>query len=321
MTKIVILDGYLINPGDLDWKPFHELGHCAIYDRSSKDTVIERCQEAEIVITNKVRLGENEFRELPKLKYIGEAATGFDNIDVAAANKRNIVVTNVPAYSTPSTAQHTIALLLEVCNQVGFHNKAVQSNEWVRSPDFAFYRTALIELKELNLGIFGFGAIGHSVANIAHALGMKILVNNRSPIHKTSFDVKQVDRDTLFRESDVLSLHCPLTQDTAKIINRTTLDLMKPTAILINAARGGLIDEEALAEALKSGKIRAAALDVLTQEPAAENCPLLNLDNCFITPHNAWASTASRKRLLNTLVDNLRHFLAGKPKNVVAPKQ
>lgn len=318
MRKIVVLDGYLVNPGDLSWDKLRELGNCEIHDRTPPNCVIERCKNAEIVITNKVEISAREMNQLPSLKYIGVSATGYNNVDIKSARENLIMVTNVPAYSTYSTAQHTFALLLEATNQVGQHNQAVHEGEWIKSMDFSFCRSPLLELNKLNFGIVGYGVIGQKVAEIAHAFGMNVLVHTRSVAKTMNFEVNVVDKTTLFKESDVISLHCPLTPETQHIINKTTLDLMKPSAILLNAARGGLVDEQALANALTNRTISAAAVDVLNEEPPSADCPLLNLANCIITPHNAWASLAARKRLLASVIANIQGYMGGAPINIVS---
>ncbi len=315
--KISVLDAFLMNPGDFSWNELLRLGDCKIYERTPKHLVLERCKDAEIVITNKVLFSKEQFEQLPKLKYIGETATGYDNIDIQAAAKKGVIVTHVPAYSTFSVAQHTFALLLELSNQVGFHNSAVHSGEWERAPDFSFWKTPLIELYQKTLGVIGYGAIGKSVAKIALGFDMKILINGR--LQKDP-NVEYVDLKTLLEKSDIVTLHCPLTKETQHLINEETIAFMKPNSILINTARGGLIDEKALAKALKEKKIFAAALDVLDREPPPPECPLLHLENCTITPHIAWASKSARQRLFSTVLDNVKAYLAGAPKNVVLPR-
>lgn len=312
--KIVVIDGYLMNPDPSGWEGFLSLGECKIYERTPKELVVERCKDAEIVITNKVVFTSDVIGQLPKLKYIGVTASGYNNVDIDAARKRGIVVTRVPAYSTPSVAQHTFALLLELSNRVGLHNTAVDSGEWESSPDFSFWKKPLIELDQMTFGIVGYGEIGQAVAKIAPCFGLKVIVYSRS---QKDPNIEYVDQKTLFEKSDIISLHCPLNDETRHIINKETLRLMKPNAILINTSRGGLVDEKALAEALKERKIFAAALDVLEREPAHSECPLLRLENCLITPHHAWASTSARGRLFATVLDNVKAFLAGTPKNVI----
>lgn len=313
--KITVVDGNTLNPGDLSWDELRKFGECEIYPRTPADLLIERCKDATAIITNKVRLLRNEIEQLPALKYIGVTATGYNNIDIVAAREKDIIVTNVPAYSTPSVAQLTFALIMEITNNVGLNNAAVQAGQWTRSADFSFWCKPIMELDNLTLGIVGYGSIGKKVAKIAKQFGMKILVKARSEVKDGA--VKNVDINTLFKESDIVSLHCPLSDETYHIINEASLNLMKPNAILINTARGGLIDENALAKTLREKKIFAAALDVLDNEPPKSDCPLLNLENCIITPHIAWASLASRQRLLNKTIENLKAYFSGKLQNVV----
>jgi glycerate dehydrogenase len=313
-VKIVVIDGYLVHPDPSGWKEFFTLGECKIYERTPKELVIERCKDAEIILTNKVVFTSDVIEQLPKLKYIGVTATGYNNVDIEAARKRGIVVTRVPSYSTPSVAQHTFALLLQLSNQVGLHNSAVQGGEWEASPDFSFWKKPLIELDQMTMGIVGYGEIGQAVAKIALSFGLKVIVYSRS---RKDPNVEYVDLKVLFERSDIISLHCALTEKTRHLINEKTLSLMKPNAILINTARGGLIDEKALGKALKGNKILGAAVDVLDKEPADSECPLLGLENCVITPHHAWASTSARGRLFATVLSNLKAFLAGTPQNVV----
>jgi len=312
--NIVVLDGALMNSGDLSWDDLLALGNCALYERTPPHLVLDRCRDAEIVISNKVVLSREIIDQLPRLKYIGITATGTNNVDLKAAAERGIVATNIPAYSTPSVAQHTIALLLEATNQVGRHAAAVNGGEWESSPDFCFWKTPLIELNQMTLGLIGYGEIGEQVAKIAKSFGMKILVYTRT---KKDPALEYVDLKSLLQKSDVVSLHCPYTTETRHIINGETLSWMKPTAILINTSRGPLIDETALAKALQEKRIFGAALDVLEHEPPSSNCPLLRLENCWITPHIAWSTVAARRRLFSTVVDNVKAFLAGSPQNRV----
>jgi glycerate dehydrogenase len=317
VKHIVITDGYLLNPGDLSWENILTLGECQFYDRTPPELVIERCQHADIVITNKTLLMREQILGLPRLQYIGVTATGYNNVDIATAHEKNIIVTNVPNYGTASVAQHTFALLLEATNHVGLYQQPIHANDWVTSKNFCFWLKPMIELDQLTFGIIGFGAIGQQVANIARSFGMNVLINTRSVKHNADSGFKFVDKNTLFKNSDVISLNCPLTVDTHKLINTDTLNLMKPNAILINTSRGALIDESALALALQKNKILAAVLDVLEQEPPCADNPLLTLENCIITPHNAWASYAARQRLLNIAIENLNAHLCGKPQNMV----
>lgn len=314
--NICVLDGFTLDPGDLSWDELRQLGSCAIHDRTPPGEIISRATNAEIVLTNKTPLTRETFVELPKLKYIGVLATGTNVVDLVAARERNIVVTNVPAYGSRSVAQATIALLLELTNHVGHHAQRVRDGGWTRAKDWCFWDSPLVELDGLTLGIVGFGRIGASVADIAHALGMKIVAY--SPSQKIARDfVKFVDLETLFRTSDVVSLHCPLTPQTKTLANAERLAWMKPTAFLLNTSRGPLVDETALADALNSGQIAGAALDVLSVEPPSATNPLLSAKNCLITPHNAWGTRAARLRLMSIAVENVRAFIAAKPQNVV----
>ncbi|MBX7067079.1 MAG: D-2-hydroxyacid dehydrogenase [Parachlamydiales bacterium] len=310
--KIVILDGHLMNPGDFSWEPYQSIGHCTIYERTPEALVVERSKEADIVLINKVVFSKAVIEKLPKLKYIGVTATGYNNVDVQAAKLRNVIVTNVPAYSTASVVQHTFSLLFELTNQVGLHNAAVHAGAWEKSPDFSFWKTPLIELQNKTMGIIGYGEIGQGVAKVAALLGMKIIVHTRT---QKDPDIKYVDQKTLFEKSDVVSLHLPYSDQ--HVINEETLSWMKPTAILINASRGKLVDEKALAKALKEKRIYGAAIDVLDQEPPNSNCPLLRMENCIITPHIAWASFDARKRLFSIVLENIQAFLDKSPKNIV----
>ncbi len=314
--NICVLDGFTLNPGDLSWDELRQLGACEIHDRTLAGGIISRAANAEFVLTNKTPLSRETLAALPKLKYIGVLATGTNVVDIIAARERNIVVANVPAYGSRSVAQATIALLLELTNHVGHHAQRVRAGEWTRSKDWCFWDSPLVELDGLTLGIVGFGRIGATVADIAHALGMKIIAYSPSQKTAPAF-VKFVDRETIFRSSDVVSLHCPLTPQTQNLVNAERLGWMKPSAFLLNTSRGPLVDEAALADALNSGRIAGAALDVLSTEPPSEENPLLLAKNCLITPHNAWGTRAARARLMQIAVENVRAFIAGKPQNVV----
>ncbi|RMD82000.1 MAG: D-2-hydroxyacid dehydrogenase [Lentisphaerae bacterium] len=314
--KIVILDGYTANPGDLSWQPIAELGDLRVYDRTEPDQVVARAEDAQLVLTNKVVIDDSIMARLPSLRYIGVLATGINVIDCEAASRRGICVTNIPAYSTHSVAQTVFALLLALTNRVAEHSQAVRSGDWCASPDFCFMLTPLTELAGKTMGIIGFGAIGQQVARIALAFGMKVLVHTRTPREGWS-EVAFVDLENVLRQSDVLSLHCPLVPATERIIDRDHLALMKSSAILINTGRGGLIDEEALAEALDNDRLAGAGLDVLSSEPPHPDNPLLTAKNCVITPHIAWATREARARLIRVAADNIRAFLAGNPVNVV----
>ena len=319
--KIVVVDGYALNPGDLSWKDLEEMGQCTVYDRTPPEQVLARAAEAEAILTNKVVLSRETLAGLPQLKYIGVTATGYNVVDVEAAHERGIRVTNVPGYSTKSVAQMVFALLLELTQQVGLHSRLVAEGRWSRSPDFCFWERPLVELDGLTMGVVGFGRIGQAVAKLAKAFGMRVLVNTEHPerYRETPFgmEMRFADLDTLFGHSDVVSLHCPLTPATTSLVGAERLTQMKPSAFLINTSRGPLIDEQALAEALKEGRLAGAGLDVLAVEPPVDGSPLQQAPNCFITPHIAWATRAARERLLSTVVANIKAFVAGKTKNVV----
>jgi glycerate dehydrogenase len=313
--KIVVLDGYAANPGDLSWEAFERFGDVTVHERTLKDKVLERSHGAEILLTNKTVLDRATINALPELRYVGVLATGYNVVDIDAAREAGVVVTNVPAYSTPSVVQATFALILELTSKVGLHDTGVHRGKWTRSADFSYTEASLVELSGLTIGIVGLGAIGGAVAKVALAFGMKVLAHTNSP--KSVEGVQFVDLDTLLRESDVVTLHCPLTDATRNLINDQTLSLMKPRAFVINAARGPIVDEAALARALNDGRIAGAGLDVLSTEPPKADNPLLSAKNCIITPHVAWATKAARKRLLDVAADNVRAFLAGRPTNVI----
>lgn len=315
--KIVVLDGYAANPGDLDWSPLFSLGEPTIHDRTPAALTLDRATGAQAVLTNKVVLGARELDALPDLRYIGVLATGYNVVDVNAARERGIVVTNVPAYSTSSVAQQVFALLLELTRGAGRHAALVRQGRWSSSPDFAFWEGDQVELAGLTFGIVGFGAIGRAVARIAGAFGMRVLVHTRTPDPAAWPEVSFVGLDELFTVADIVSLHCPLTDETRDLVNAERLATMKPTAYLINTGRGPLVDEAALAAALYAGQIAGAGLDVLAQEPPLADNPLLTAPNCVITPHLAWATTASRQRLLDVAVANVRAFVEGNPQNRV----
>lgn len=312
----VVLDGFTLNPGDLNWSPLRELGPCEIFDRTPPNQIITRARPAEIVLTNKTVLSRETIAQLPRLKYIGVLATGTNVVDLDGARARGIPVTNVPAYGTRSVAQATFALLLELTNHVGPHAAAVRAGRWTNNVDWCFWDAPLVELDGLTMGIVGLGRIGRAMAELAHAFGMKIVAHGPTARNVPAF-VTQVELDAVFRTSDVVSLHCPLTPQTRELVNAARLRLMKSGAFLLNTSRGPLIDEAALAEALNSGIIAGAGLDVLSVEPPPATNPLLSARNCVITPHNAWATRAARSRLLQIAVANIRAFLAGRPENVV----
>jgi glycerate dehydrogenase len=316
--KIVILDGYTLNPGDLDWAPLHQLGNVTVYDRSREDEIVERAADAEIILVNKVVLSEKILDQLPNVKYIGVMATGFNNIDVAAAQKHNITVTNVKAYGPASVAQQTFALLLALVNHAELHSQSVFNGEWVSSPDFCYWKTPLTELAGKTIGLVGLGDIGAQVAKIALAFGMKVIAYRKNPARTENDDIKMVALEELFRRSDVVSLHCPLTEETKGLINAERLSWMKPNAVVLNTGRGPMINEAELAEALRNGTIAGAGLDVLSVETPKPHKPQLLSPNSIITPPVAWATFEARKRLLQMVADNLESFIAGKPKNVVS---
>ncbi len=320
--KIVVLDGYVLNPGDISFAGFEEIGELTVYDRSEPEVVVERIGDAEIIMTNKTVIDKEVISSCPNLKYIGVNATGYNVVDVKAASKAGIVVTNVPEYGTDAVAQFTFALMLELCNKVGMHSRSVADGDWTRIKDFSYNLAPLIDVKGKTLGIIGYGSIGSRVAELALAFGMNVIVNSRMKkelINCPYSDrtISYADRDTVFRNADIISLHCPLFDTTENMINKESISLMKDGAMLINTARGGLVVEQDLADALNSGKLAGAALDVVSTEPMAKDNPLLNARNVIITPHIAWASKEARTRLVGIAVDNLTAFLNGTPQNVV----
>lgn len=322
--KIVILDGYAENPGDLSWEGFEKLGELTVYDRTPREDVEEilrRIGDAEIICTNKTLIGREVIERAPKLRYIGVLATGYNVVDVDAAAERGIPVTNIPSYGTAAVAQHMMALLLEICNRTGHHSQAVHEGRWQRSEDFCFWDYPLMELAGKTVGIIGYGHIGKAAARLAGAFGMKVIACRRpghSVLENVQDDgVSMVTIEELFERADVISVHCPLFPETEGLICRENISKMKDGVIIINTARGPIVQEKDLAEALNSGKVYAAGVDVVSTEPIRDDNPLLTARNCFITPHIAWASRESRQRLMDTAVDNLRAFLAGEPVNVV----
>jgi len=315
-VKIVVLDGYTLNPGDLSWAELEILGSATLHDRTAAGEVVARAMDAEILLTNKVEINRSHIQNLPGLKYIGVLATGTNIVDLKSARERGIPVTNVPGYGTKSVAQTTIALLLELTQNVGLHAKTVRESRWVRSADWCYWERPLIELDGLTMGIVGFGHIGQAVAGLASAFGMRLLAFNPRP-KPAGPGVQFVGLEDLFKQSDVVSLHCPLTPQTKQMINRQSLGCMKPASFLLNTSRGQLIDEAALADALNSNELAGAGLDVLSTEPPSPENPLLNAKNCLITPHLAWATRAARMRLLTTAIRNIQAFLAGRAQNVV----
>ena len=318
--KIVILDGYTENPGDLSWDALAALGELTVYDRSSRtdqQEAIDRIGDAEIVITNKTPITRAVLGACPSVRFIGVLATGYNVVDTACARERGIPVSNVPAYGTAAVGQFTIALLLEICHHVAHHSETVFAGKWEHCPDFCYWDYPLIELDGKNMGIIGFGRIGQATGRIARALGMRVLATGSRPCPEGEAIAEYTDLDTLLANSDVIALHCPLFPETAGIINRETIAKMKDGVILLNSARGGLVVEQDLADALNSGKVAAAGLDVVSTEPIQGDNPLLKAKNCIITPHIAWGSKESRQRIMDCTVKNVQAFLAGKPVNTV----
>lgn len=317
--KIVVLDGYTMNPGDLSWDDISRLGTCDIHDRTPANLTIERSLGADALLTNKTVLDSNIIRQLDTLKYIGVMATGFNVVDLDVAREREIYVTNVPAYSTMSVAQLVFALILELTSNAGLHNQSVHNGDWASCPDFCYWRTPLVELDGLTMGIVGYGRIGRAVGAIARSFGMKVLVATRSTPSFPDDGYERVSIEDIFRRGDIVSFHCPLTDETAELANRERISLMKPGAYLINTGRGGLVNERDLADALNSGTIAGAGVDVLSTEPPSPDNPLLTAKNCVITPHLAWATKAARSRLMSTVVKNFASFIDGSPVNLVNP--
>ncbi|MEK3911228.1 D-2-hydroxyacid dehydrogenase [Paenibacillus sp. FSL H7-0331] len=318
MANIVVLDGYTLNPGDLDWGRLEQLGNVTVYDRTAVTEIVERAAHADIVLTNKTQLSAAILEQLPKLKYIGVLATGYNIVDTEAAKQRGIPVTNIPTYGTQSVAQFVFALLLELCHRVQTHSDAVHAGDWNNCPDFCFTRSPLIELSGKTMGLIGLGRIGGQVARIANAFGMRVIAVGSGRSNPTPVEgVEWVELDQLLTESDVISLHCPLTPATEKLINAERLALMKHSAILINTSRGALINEQDLAIALNDRRIAGAAVDVLSVEPPVPSNPLYAAANCLITPHIAWATKEARARLMGTAVDNVQSFLSGHAVHVV----
>jgi glycerate dehydrogenase len=314
--NIIILDGFTLNPGDLKWEELQSLGPCTVYDRTSPAEVASRANNGDILLTNKTELTAGLIQSLPRLKYIGVLATGTNVVDLAAARARGIPVTNVPTYGTKSVAQMTFALLLELAHHTGHHAQTVREGRWTRNTDWCYWDFPLVELDGLTLGLVGLGRIGRAVSELAAAFGMKVIAYDPMA-GPAPASVRLVELDALFRESDVVSLHCPLTPQNTNLVNASRLQLMKPTAFLLNTSRGPLVDQSALAEALNSGRLAGAAMDVLVKEPPPADNPLLTAKNCILTPHLAWATRAARSRLMKIAVENVRAFLQGKPENVV----
>lgn len=316
--KIVILDGFTLNPGDLSWDGLKQLGELVIYDRTLQEDVIERCEGAQIVFTNKTPVDEEALNKLSALRYIGVLATGYNIINVAVARKKGIVVSNVPGYGTASVAQHTFALLLELCLHVQRHSDAVMDGKWSRSVDFCFWDYPLVELAGKTIGIIGFGSIGKKVGDIATAFGMEVIGNSRQWTDQSGRrNFRWAELPELLEQSDVVSIHCPLLPETKGLINKESLQFMKNTGFLLNTSRGPIIDEGELADALNKGQIAGAGIDVLSIEPPSSNNPLFSARNCIITPHISWATHEARRRLMDTAIKNLIAFLSGNPANVV----
>lgn len=315
--NIVVLDGYAMNPGDLSWGSLKKLGDVTIFDRTPVQDVINRIADADIALTNKAIINAEAIKQAKQLKYIGVMATGYNVVDMEAAHKQGITVTNVPAYSTASVAQLVFALILELTNHTAEYAQSVAKGDWVRSKDFSYHLKPVMELHGKILGIVGLGKIGQETARIALAFGMKVIASHKHPERDKMEGVKFVDETTLFREAGIVSLHCPLNEKNKGFINRSLLETMQPSALLVNTSRGPLINEDDLAEALNSGRIAGAALDVLSTEPPSPDNPLLKAKNCLITPHIGWATFEARSRLMQTVVDNIQAFLNKNPQNVI----
>ena len=317
--KIVILDGHTANPGDLSWDGLREYGELEVYDRTAPTELLSRAEGAEVILTNKVIIDAKTMAALPCLRYIGVLATGYNVVDIAEAHRRGIVVTNIPAYSTMSVAQMVMAHLLNITNQVALHAESVRRGEWQECPDFSFTKSPLIELDGLTLGIVGLGNTGSATARMAQAMGMQVMaVSSKTEEMLRPLGIRKASGyEQLFSEADVVSLHCPLTDETRHLVNRERLALMKPTAILINMGRGPLLDEQAVADALTEGRLYAVGVDVLTEEPPRKGSPLITAPRCYITPHIAWASAAARRRLVSIATSNVAAFLSGEPQNSI----
>ncbi len=316
--KIVVLDDICANPGDISWDALYALGDVKIYDRTPRELLLERIGDAEIILVNKIKMGAEIFSQCPNLRYIGVLATGYNIIDTAAAADYSITVCNVPAYSTPSVVQHTFALLLELCMRTGLHSETVKQGKWHKCPDFCYWDAPLTELSGKTMGLVGFGQIGTAVARVALCFGMNVLACASKPRDSSGIDgVQLVSFQELIEKSDIISLHCPQTPDNYNMISAQSIASMKDGVILLNTARGGLINEADLAKALKSGKVGGFGADVLANEPPLESCPLINAPNTVITPHIAWAPLESRTRLINVSIENVRLFIEGRAQNTV----
>lgn len=318
--KIVVLDGYTENPGDLSWEGFEALGDMTVYDRTAADEILARAKGAQVLLTNKTPLNAETLAALaPELQYIGVLATGYNVVDIAAARSHGVPVCNIPTYGTAAVAQFVMALLLELCHHVGDHSRSVKAGDWSRCPDFCYWNTPLIELAGKTFGVVGYGRIGRAAAKLAAAFGMEVLACDAHASAGSDGVARMVSLEELLAASDVISLHCPLFESNRGMINREAIARMKDGVLLINTSRGPLIDEQALADALHTGKVAGAGLDVLTVEPARPDNPLMKEPNCLITPHIAWAPKESRQRLMDIAVYNLKAWLAGSPQNVVNP--
>ena len=316
MHKIVVLDGYVLNPGDLSWAPLETLGSVTVYDRTPAELIVQRIADADIVLTNKTPITRQTLLDCPGVRYVGALATGYNTIDTAAAKELGVAVTNVPAYSTKAVAQFTMALLLEVCHHVGEHSRGVMAGDWVKSADFSYWNYPQTELDGKTFGIIGMGQIGQATGKLADAFGMKVLYNAHLP-KELPYPAEFCPLDELLARADIVSLHCPLTSETNGIINRQSISRMKKGAILLNTARGPLVDEQAVADALRDGKLAGFAADVVSREPMAADSPLLGLPGCILTPHIAWASHAARGRLMDVAIGNVFAFCDGKRQNRV----
>ena len=315
--KIVVLDGYGVNPGDLSWGKLEELGELTVYERTAPEEVLTRTEEAEIVLTNKVVLSADVLCKLPKLKYIGVLATGYNVVDTEAARAQGVAVTNIPAYSTDSVVQMTFAHILNITNRVAHYARENREGKWARSKDFCYWDTPLLELSGLTLGVVGLGNIGMKVARVARTLGMEVYAATSKSSSSLPEGIQKTTFKGLLGVCDILTLHCPLTPDTRELVNAKTLGMMKRGAVVINTGRGPLVNEDDVAEALRSGQLAAYGADVMCQEPPREDNPLLAEPNAFITPHVAWATIDARRRLMKIAVDNIKAFVEGKPVNVV----
>lgn len=315
--KIVVLDGYAANPDDLSWEPLKEFGELTVYDRTSAADLIKRAQDADMVLTNKCRLKEEELAQLPRLKYIGELATGYNNIDIEYAHRRGIVVSNIPSYSTDSVVQMTFAHIFNITNQVSHYAAEVRAGRWSRNADFCYWDTPLHELAGRTLGIVGLGHIGMRVAQVAHGLGMDVFAFTSKGKDQLPAGVQKTTLEGLMGFSDILTLHCPLSPDTYHLINEERLGMMREGSVLINTSRGALVDEKAVADALASGHLLAYGADVMSKEPPLADNPLLSQPHAYITPHIAWATLEARQRLMKIAVENVKAFVEGQPQNVI----